>query len=105
MPTANERIASLESDTAVVCHTLNGLCKELESDRIERKKRDEKTHDLLHGKDTENPGLIVEVDRLKMFMARVARHVSWFWGLFAAGLAASVGSLVAWGLGLFGGAK
>ena len=112
MPTAGERLTSLESDARDACHeraamakSITELCSGLESDRADRKVRDEKLHIILHGKDIQQPGLIGEVRLLKSFKTRVGRHFSWFWRLVAATITATVASLVAWGLGLFGGVE
>jgi len=101
MPTAGERITVVESDLKLICRSVDDLCKELAADRTDRKSRDEKVSNTLYGKDTQNPGLIVEVDRLKIFRKRVSGHMNWLWGALAAAIAASVGSLVARAMGVF----
>lgn len=85
-----ERISTLESDVRLACHerleitkSIATLCGAIEYDRDERRKRDDMMFRLLHGKDKENPGLIMEIDRIRTWKKRVHSHVNWIWGLLS----------------------
>ncbi len=106
MATSEERLQTLETESKLACHeraemskAITQLCGEIDKDRQSRNQYQEKLSELLHGKDTENPGLIIEVDRLKNWRRRFGNHVNWLWGV----LASAVASAVAWFLSQIGG--
>lgn len=103
MATADHRITTLESDVRMVNDSVRRLCEEAERDRRERRERDKELDQLLHGKDNDNPGLLIEVDRLKSFKSRLKSHVAWLWGALGAAFAAIAGSVAAWWLNNVGG--
>ena len=77
---------------------VNKLCDQMDKDREQQAKSFDNIDKLLRGKDTENPGLIMKVDRLENWSKRIKGILASL-GIAIVGMA---GTILSWALGLFG---
>lgn len=72
--------------------------KLLDEDRKENRKSFDNIDKLLRGKDSENPGLVMRVDRLENFSKRIKGIL----GSLITAMIAMAATVLSWVLGLFG---
>ncbi len=77
---------------------VNKLCDHMDKDREQNAKSFDNIDKLLRGKDSENPGLIVKVDRLENFGKRIKGII----GSLITAMIAMAATVLSWALGLFG---
>lgn len=81
--------------------TLRGvikICDTMDKDREQQAKSFNGIDKLLRGKDSENPGLIMKVDRLENFSKRIKGVI----GSLITAMIAMGATVLSWALGLFG---
>ena len=91
-------IEVLKTTSGDTLRGINRICDTMDKDREQNKKSFDGIDRLLRGKDTENPGLIVRVDRLESYSKRIKTAIG---SLITATITLG-GTLLAWILGLFG---
>ena len=77
---------------------INRLCDSMDKDREQNRKSFDGIDKLLRGKDSDNPGLVVRVDRLENFSKRVKGAI----GSLITATITIAGTVLAWILGVFG---
>lgn len=100
--TAIEVFKSSSEDTL---RGLTRICDTMDKDRIENKETFDKIgksfsdiDKLLRGKDADNPGLVVKVDRLEHYSKRIKGVI----GTLITAMIAMGATVLSWALGLFG---
>ena len=77
---------------------VNKLCDQMDKDREQQAKSFNNIDKLLRGKDSENPGLIMKVDRLENFSKRIKGVI----GSLITAMITMAATVLSWALGLFG---
>ncbi len=77
---------------------INKLCDRMDKDREQNAKSFDGIDKLLRGKDSDNPGIVVRIDRLENFSKRVKGAI----GSLITATITIAGTVLAWILGLFG---
>lgn len=85
--------------------TLKGvvkLCETMDEDRKQNRKSFDGIDKLLRGKDAENPGIVVQIDRLENSSNRLDKKIKNVIGASVTAMIAMAATVLSWALGLFG---
>jgi len=91
-------IEVLKNTSMDVCKGIDKIVDQMDKDRDQNKKSFDGIDRLLRGKDAENPGIIVRMDRLENFSKRVKGAI----GSLITATIALAATVLSWILGVFG---
>ena len=94
-----EGLKKASGDTLV---GVNKLCETMDEDRKQNRKSFDGIDKLLRGKDAENPGIVVQIDRLENSSNRLDKKIKNVIGASVTAMVAMGATVLSWVLGFIG---